>query len=77
MTQPKQPPFDPTYELVRRPKLPLTPEQLATYKPKPVDAAHSHGSAAAIAYRAGVKELEGIVLRLEAVEAELRRLKNL
>lgn len=72
----KPSPYDPTAELVSRPKLPMTPEQLATYKPKPV-AAHSHGSAAAIAYRSGIKELEGVVLRLEAVEAELRRLKGL
>ena len=74
MSEPK-PAYDPTAVLVSTPKVPMTPAQLDALRPKPV-LVHEDGSAKAIAYRAGVKELENIVLRLEALEAEVRRLKH-
>lgn len=69
-------PVDPTREAVSRPRLPMTPEQLESYRPKPVVTEQPAETAKQIAYRAGVGALEGIVLRIEELERQVRELKK-
>lgn len=69
-------PYDPTYDLVRSPKLPMTPEQLATYRPKPATATPLAETAKRVAYRSGIRELEPLVLRIEELERQVRFLKE-
>jgi hypothetical protein len=68
--------LDPTYDLVRSRKVPMTPEQLDALRPKPVARTNSAPTAARAAYDCGIKGLEPILLRLEAVEKELAELKS-
>lgn len=68
---------DPTKEACSRKKLPMSPEELAKYRPQPVATSTTHPTAKQIAYQAGVSALESIVLRLEAVEREIAELKKI
>jgi hypothetical protein len=65
---------DPTREATRAPKLPMSPAQLDALRPKPVVANQPVSEAKAIAYRSGIKEIEGLVLRIEAFEEQVRKL---
>jgi hypothetical protein len=57
---------------------PMTPEQLDALRPKPAVATPFSAAAEAkrIAYQAGVSQLEGIILRLQALEREIADLKS-
>jgi hypothetical protein len=67
---------DPTYELTRRPRLPMTPEQLDALRPKPKAEQPVGSEAKRIAYQAGVSALEPLILRLEQVERDIQWLKE-
>jgi hypothetical protein len=72
--------LDPFASLVNRPRVPMTPAELDALRPKPVVTEQPAKTAAQIAYDSGIKELEGVILRIEALErtvAELRWQKNL
>lgn len=69
---------DPTRELVSAPKLPMTPAQLDALRPKPATATPLSDAAEAkkLAYDSGIKELEGLVLRVQALERQVAELRN-
>ena len=67
--------LDPTYELTHSPKVPMTPEQLDAFRPQ-TPVAGAPRTARQIAYASGIAEIEGVVLRIEALERELAELKS-
>jgi len=66
--------LDPTYELTRKPRVPMSPEQLDALRPKPVVATSQPSTAKQMAYETGIRALEPLVLRIEALEATVREL---
>jgi hypothetical protein len=57
-------------------KTPLTPAQLDELRPKqPAAGQPIVSSARQIAYKCGIKEIEGLVLRIEALEARVQNLE--
>ena len=67
---------DPTYELTRRLRLPMTPAQLDALRPKPVSEQPVVSEAKRIAYQAGVAALEPLILRIEELERKIRFLEQ-
>jgi hypothetical protein len=67
---------DPTREAVSRKRVPMTPEQLESYRPRPVIASQPAETAKQIAYRAGVSALEPLILRVEQLERDIKWLKE-
>jgi hypothetical protein len=60
--------LDPNYDLVRSPKMPLTPQQLEDLRPKPAAPAPKIDEAKAIAYKTGIKDLEPVIRRIISLE---------
>jgi len=58
-----------------RERKPMTPQQLNDLRPKPVAEQTPGVTAKQIAYRAGVTALEGIILRIEALEEKVQKLQ--
>lgn len=69
--------IDPTRELTTRPWQPLTPEQLATFKPQPVAlrAETPEEEAHRISYACGVRQIAELVIRIRALETALAELR--
>jgi hypothetical protein len=73
--------LDPNYDLVRSPKVPLTPQQLEDLRPKPAAPAPKIDEAKALAYKTGIKDLEPLVRRIIFLEmhsaAQAERIERL
>ncbi len=67
--------LDPTYDLVRAPKRPLTPAELEILRPLTPASAPDARTAKQIAYASGIREIEGLVLRIEELEHAVAELK--
>jgi len=69
--------LDPTAAAVRRPFKPMTPEQIDSYRPKPVAATPETAAqeAARIVYQTGVTGLGPLVLRIIKLEKEVAELR--
>jgi hypothetical protein len=69
--------YDPTAAAVRRPWAPMTPEQLDALRPQnKVTAPETPAQEARrIGYQSGVQVLEGLALRLQALEREVAELR--
>lgn len=67
--------LDPTYDLVRAPKRPLTPAELEILRPLTPASAPDARTDKQIAYASGIREIEGLVLRIEELEHAVAELK--